>query len=112
MMVRDLTKKTGTITPMRAQPNSPPSRIVSLDDTASDNRNDIDVFVLMKNGMPCIYTHQSVTLESGTPTRLEICNFRYPSQVMKVGIGLLDTMHPGVDCETGSLLIRALCGPM
>ncbi|KAJ4984578.1 C6 transcription factor [Stagonosporopsis vannaccii] len=115
MMVRDRAKKTGTTTPLRTQLGSPPSKIVYLDDATSNNQSDIDSFILMNNGMPClriISTHLSVAPEPGSPTRPDICNLKYPSQVMKVGVKLLDAMHPDVDRETGPPLLRALCGLM
>jgi len=115
MMVRDRAKKTGTTTPMRTQPGSTPSKIIYLDDALSDNQGDIDAFILMNSGMPClriISTHLSVAAESGPPNRPEVCNLKYPSQVMKVGVRLLDATHPDVDRETGPPLLRALCGLM
>ena len=39
-------------------------------------------------------------------------NPKYPSQVMKVGVKLLDSTHPDVDREHGPPLLRALCGLM
>ncbi|KAF3039906.1 hypothetical protein E8E12_005699 [Didymella heteroderae] len=46
MMVRDRAKKTGTTTPLRTQPSSPPSKIVYLDDATAENQGDIDAFIL------------------------------------------------------------------
>ncbi|KAH6629612.1 C2H2 type zinc finger domain-containing protein [Boeremia exigua] len=112
MMVRDRAKKTGTTTPLRAQPGSPPAKIVYLDDAAGDAQSDLDAFILANSGVPCLHIISSHASESGTPTRPEICNLRYPSQVMKVGVKLLDATHPDVDRETGPPLMRALCGLM
>ncbi|CAN9177469.1 unnamed protein product [Alternaria alternata] len=115
MMMRDRAKKTGTTTPMRAQPSSFLSKVIYLDDAASENQTSINSFILMNNGIPClriISTHQPVASESGVADRPEICNLKYPSQVMKVGVRLLDTTHPDVDRETGPPLVRALCGLM
>lgn len=115
MMMRDRAKKTGTTTPMRAQPSSFLSKVIYLDDAASENQTSINSFVLMNSGIPClriISTHQPVASESGVADRPEICNLKYPSQVMKVGVRLLDTTHPDVDRETGPPLVRALCGLM
>lgn len=115
MMVRDRAKKTGTTTPSRVQPKSPPCKAVFLDDAASSNQSDIDAFILMNTGTPCLHivsTHQSIASESRYPDRPEICNLRYPSEVMKVGVRLLDASHPDVDRETGPPLMRALCGLM
>ncbi|OAG17197.1 C2H2 type zinc finger domain-containing protein [Alternaria alternata] len=115
MMMRDRAKKTGTTTPMRAQPSSFLSKVIYLDDAASENQTSIHSFILMNSGIPClriISTHQPVASESGVADRPEICNLKYPSQVMKVGVRLLDTTHPDVDRETGPPLVRALCGLM
>jgi hypothetical protein len=115
MMVRDRAKKTGTTTPSRTQPNLPPGKMVYLDDLASGNQSDIDAFIAMNSGMPClriIYTHKPDISESESIPRPEICNLKYPSQVMRVGISLFDASHPDVDRGTGPPLIRALCGLM
>lgn len=115
MMVRDRAKKTGTTTPMRAQSTSPPSKTIYLDDATSDNQSDIDAFILMNSGIPCLHiisTHHSDAPKSGAPGRFETCNLKYPSQVMNVGVKLLDATHPDVDRETGPPLMRALCGLM
>jgi hypothetical protein len=115
MMVRDRAKKTGTTTPMRAQQISLPSKVIYLDDATSENQTAVNAFILVNSGIPClriISTHQPVSSESGATTRSEICNLQYPSQVMKVGVMLLDTTHPDVDRETGPPLVRALCGLM
>lgn len=115
MMVRDRAKKTGTTTPLRTQPGSPPGKVIYLDDPAPDNQGDIDTFITMNCGMPCLHiiaSHRPVCSESEQASRPELCNLNYPSQVMKVGISLLDASHPDVDRETGPPLIRALCGLM
>ncbi|CAN9190210.1 unnamed protein product [Alternaria alternata] len=115
MMMRDRAKKTGTTTPMRAQSSSFLSKVIYLDDAASENQTSINSFILMNSGIPClriISTHQPVASESGVADRPEICNLKYPSQVMEVGVRLLDTTHPDVDRETGPPLVRALCGLM
>lgn len=85
---------------MGTQPGSTPSKIVYLEDALSDNQGDIDGFTLMNSGMLCIRiisTHLSVAAESGSPDRPAVCNLKYPSQIMKVGVRLLDAMHPNVD---------------
>ena len=115
MMVRDRAKKTGTTTPLRTQPSSPPSKLVYLDDAASDNQSDVDTFILTHRGTPCLHiisTHMSVNVDPRMSDRPEVCNLNYPSQVMKVGVRLLDASHPDVDRETGPPLMRALCGIM
>ncbi|KAI4688799.1 uncharacterized protein J4E84_004729 [Alternaria hordeiaustralica] len=115
MMTRDLAKKTGTTTPMRTRPSSLPGKLIYLDDAASDNQAGVNAFIATNSGIPClriISTHQPVASESGAIARPEICNLKYPSQVMKVGVMLLESTHPDVDRETGPPLVRALCGLM
>jgi len=115
MMTRDLAKKTGTTTPMRTRPSSLPGKVIYLDDAASDNQAGVNAFIATNSGIPClriISTHQPVASESGAIARPEICNLKYPSQVMKVGVMLLESTHPDVDRETGPPLVRALCGLM
>jgi hypothetical protein len=115
MMMRDRAKKTGTTKSMRAQQISLPSKVIYLDDAASENQTAFNAFILMNSGVSCLHiisTHQPVASESGATTRAEICDLQYPSQVMKVGVMLLDTTHPDVDRETGPSLVRALCGLM
>lgn len=115
MMVRDRAKKTGTTTPSRTQPSSPPGRSVYLDGDSSNNQVDIHSFIQMNNGSPCLHiisSHQSAQSENDRPVRPDTCNLKYPSQVMRVGVGLLDALHPDVDRETGPPLVRALCGLM
>ena len=115
MMVCDRAKKTGTTTPTRAQPSMTPDEVVFLDDAASKNQSDIDAFILMNSGIPCLHIisdHHPVSAESESTDSPEICNLKYPSQVMKVGVRLLDATHPDVDRETGPPLMRGLCGIM
>ncbi|KAH7087408.1 hypothetical protein FB567DRAFT_524983 [Paraphoma chrysanthemicola] len=115
MMVRDRAKKTGTSTPSRVRPNSAQAKIVLLDDAPATNQSDIDAFISSSTGLPClriVSTHHSTAAEPASANRPEICDLRYPSQVMKVGVRLLDATHPDVDRETGPPLMRALCGLM
>lgn len=112
MMVRDRAKKTGSTTPVGTHSSSLPGKILYLDDAVSDNQSEVDAFILMNQGIPCLHiisTHQAVTSESNRP---EICSLKYPSQVMKTGVRILDASHPEVDRETGPPLMRALCGLM
>ncbi|KAH7074454.1 C2H2 type zinc finger domain-containing protein [Paraphoma chrysanthemicola] len=114
MMVRDRAKKTGTSTPSRAQP-APQAKIILLDDAPASVQSDVDTFILSNTGMPClriVSTHHSIAPEPASASRPELCDLRYPSQVMKVGVRLLDATHPDVDRETGPPLMRALCGLM
>jgi hypothetical protein len=111
MMIRDRAKKTGTTTPTCT--TQPKSKIVFLDDEIlTANQPNIDVFVLMNSGTPHlrITPTQPVALRTpDTTNRPEICNLRYPYQVMKVGVTLLNSTHPDIDRKIGPPLIRALC---
>lgn len=115
MMIRDRAKKTGTTTPSRAQTSSPIGKVFFLDDAVSDNLSNVDAFTLLNSGVPCLHvisTHQTITSKPGISDRPEICDLKYPWQVMKVGVKLLDATHPDTDRELGPPLVRALCGLM
>jgi hypothetical protein len=104
MLISDRAKRTGTNTP--SAPDSNAENVatpVFLDDARSSNQNAIDAFILLNNGTPCL--HISMQPE-------EICQIKYPSQVMRTGVKLLEGTHPDVDREIGPPLLRALCGLM
>jgi hypothetical protein len=117
MMISDHARKTGFNTPVH--PNSTSSlnhqELVFLDDVRSSNQAAVEAFVMMNTGTPCLRilsgTNAAQRPEGGE-ARLEICDLRYPWQVMKAGVTLLDGTHPDVDRETGPPLLRALCGLM
>jgi hypothetical protein len=104
MLVSDRAKRTGTNTPSAPNPNTQNlASPVFLDDARSSNQNTVDAFILLNSGTPCLH----VSMEPA-----EICQIKYPSQVMRTGVRLLEGTHPDVDRETGPPLIRALCGLM
>jgi hypothetical protein len=115
MMMRDRAKRTGTTTPTRA--HAAPlesSPVVFLDDVMSSNQTTVDAFIILNKGTPCLHiisAHSNVVAEPADHHH-EICNLRYPSQVMKTGVKLLDASHPDDDRETGPPLLKALCGLM
>ena len=115
MMMRDQAKRTGTTTPIRthAAP-SQSSPVVFLDDATSPNQRNIDAFIILNKGTPCLHiisAHAKVATEPADHHH-EICNLRYPSQVMKTGVKLFDASHPDDNRETGPPLLKALCGLM
>lgn len=70
---------------------------------------------MMSTGTPCLRIPSSSTqtqLGEGDASASDVCNLKYPWQVMKAGVALLDGTHPDVDRETGPPLLRALCGLM
>lgn len=125
MMTRDREKKTGTNTPvpransavLRQGHHGPPHRdntTVFLDDPPSANQSDIEAFILMNAGNPCLHIipHQVRSEHLRHEDRLESCNLKSPSQVMKVGVKLLEETHPDVDRDNSPPLLKALCGLM
>jgi hypothetical protein len=117
MMISDHARKTGFNTPI--QPGSATTldhqEFVFLDDARSCNQAAVDAFVTMNTGTPCLRIlsgYALVQVSEGSDPRSDICDLKYPWQVMKAGVTLLDGTHPDVDRETGPPLLRALCGLM
>jgi hypothetical protein len=117
MMISDHARKTGFNTPV--QPSSATTlnhqEAVFLDDLRCSNQAAVDAFVMMNTGTPCLRILSGTNMahhHEGDEARLETCNLKYPWQVMKAGVMLLDGTHPDVDRETGPPLLRALCGLM
>ena len=117
MIISDHERKTGFNTPIRPNSVATPDQpvLVFLDDARSDNQAAVDTFVMMNTGTPCL-TIPSKTgptqAGEGVAASTNICNLKYPWQVMEAGVALLDRTHPDVDRETGPPLLRALCGLM
>lgn len=129
MMIRGRARKTGTTTPVRGAAESGVANgailplghreaPVFLDGAPSDNQASIDGFVLMNSGRPCLRMASTIhRLEAdGTPSTEAtasngeaICDLRYPSQIMRAGVALLEAKHPDVEPENGPPLSRALC---
>jgi hypothetical protein len=104
MLMSDRAKRTGTNTPCAPSANVQNiTTSVFLDDSRLSNQNAVDAFILLNNGTPCLHL-------SGQSA--EVCQLKYPSQIMKTGIDLLDGTHPDVGRDIGPPLLRALCGLM
>jgi hypothetical protein len=104
MLMSDRAKRTGTNTPCAPSANVQNiTTPVFLDDARSVNQHAVDAFILLNSGTPCLHM-------SGQPS--EVCQLKYPSQIMKTGINLLDGTHPDVGRDIGPPLLRALCGLM
>jgi hypothetical protein len=104
MLMSDRAKRTGTNTPCAPSANVQAiTTPVFLDDSHLSNQNAVDAFILLNNGTPCLHM-------SGQ--QAEVCQIKYPSQIMKTGINLLDGTHPDVGRDIGPPLLRALCGLM
>jgi hypothetical protein len=108
IMIRDRARKTGATTPTRTIQTT--ERTVFLDDGLLKNETNIDAFIRMNSRQPFLRAI-STPLPSGAPhsrERQEICDLRYPSQVMKAGVKILNSTHPDTDHEHKPPLIRAL----
>lgn len=129
MMMHDHTSKTGISKPVHSQEaplsSSSSSQIPSsthdgqapvyLDDARLQHQPDIDAFIFANRGIPCLHivsAHHTSSQTTEPSTAQKTCNLQFPSQVMEVGVKLLDATHPGVDRENGPPLPRALCGLM
>jgi hypothetical protein len=109
MMIKDRARKTGTTTPTRTIQTT--EGTVFLDDALSKNETNIDASIRTNSRKPFLRAI-STPPTSGTShsqERPEICDLRYPSQVMKAGVKILNSTHPDTDHEHKPPLIRALC---
>jgi hypothetical protein len=103
-------------TPSSTNPTTTPQRVF-IDDPSPTNRTAIDAFIQMSVGTPYLRTSlANGQRKSGDGDKQqrdksdeEVCDLAVPSQVMKLGVELLDSTHPDVDRQTGPPLLRALC---
>jgi hypothetical protein len=102
MMISDWARKTGTNTPNISHQKEHHAKPVFLDDPRALNQDAVDEFILLGSGTPCLRIRG----------KEDVCNIRFPSQVMRTGVRLLEGTHPDVDREIGPPLLRALCGLM
>lgn len=116
MMMSDHARKTGLNTPTQSHPRtaSDDQILVFLDDPRSSNQATVDAFIMTSTGTPClrILSSSTQTQAEENASSSDICSLKYPWQVMKAGVALLDGTHPDVDREIGPPLLRALCGLM
>jgi hypothetical protein len=101
--------------PSSTNPTITPQRVL-IDDPSPINRTAIDAFIQMSAGTPYLKTSlangQRKTGDGDQQQHdksEEVCNLAVPTQVMKLGVELLDGTHPDVDRQTGPPLLRALC---
>lgn len=131
MMMKGQARRTAINTPARDQsrldsqfPASPTddNHLVFLDDPSAANKTDIEGFISRKSGRPCLHIPapnprravEATAVSSLLPTSATqgICDLRSPSQIMQVGVSLLEATHPDTDRESGPPMLRALCGLM
>ena len=114
MLTRKRTDVTTPATPARETSSDTRTSIsVYLDDPPLQARPDAEAFIFSGRGRPglrIISVHASIAETSPAATEAErICDLEHPSQVMEVGVKLLDASYPDVDREKGPPLPRALC---
>ncbi|KAH8729139.1 C2H2 type zinc finger domain-containing protein [Phaeosphaeriaceae sp. PMI808] len=113
MMVSDRERKTRANTPIDTPHPSTRDHphMFFLDEPLSSNQSDVDAFILLERGTPCLrMPRMGANMLAPTPGQYEICTLRHPADVMKVGVQLLDGTHLDVDRGSGPPLLRALCG--
>ncbi|PVH98847.1 C2H2 type zinc finger domain-containing protein [Periconia macrospinosa] len=112
MMLRDRAIKTGLNTPAHANVEAVQKEktpIIFLDDQPDSNQETANAFILTGSGVPCLRIVSDHSQSLGSPERHEICSVKIPSQVMRVGVKLLEACHPNVPREKGPPLSQALC---
>ncbi|EUC31551.1 hypothetical protein COCCADRAFT_100993 [Bipolaris zeicola 26-R-13] len=117
MITSDCARKTRCNTPTQVELAAihDGQTLVFLDDARCSNQSAVNTFIMMNTGIPCLrisFGDTGAQSEVEGNAKSDTCDLRYPWQVMKAGVALLDATHPGVDRETGPPLIRALCGLM
>ncbi|KAH7559035.1 hypothetical protein BM1_03972 [Bipolaris maydis] len=117
MITSDSARKTGCNTPTQVEQaaTSDGPTLVFLDDARCSNQSAVNAFIMMNAGIPCLrisFDNAGAQSDVQGTAKSDTCDLRYPWQVMKAGVALLDGTHPDVDRETGPPLIRALCGLM
>ncbi|ORY01675.1 hypothetical protein BCR34DRAFT_627710 [Clohesyomyces aquaticus] len=91
MMMRDRAKRTGTSTPIRGQSQMQvnmvqSANVVFLDDPPSVNQSAVDAFILLNTATPSLNinsAHSKSNPDAENPDWREVCDLRFPSQVMK-----------------------------
>jgi hypothetical protein len=130
MMKKGQAKRTATSTPARGQTRSTAlasevGSLVFLDDAVSSlssgSSSAVAGFILKGTGHACLHVPAPPTRQRMTapPTKSEfpsnkssVCDLRSPSQIMGVGIAILDATHPNIEMGRGPPLLRALSGLM
>lgn len=115
MLTRDHANKTAPGTPTTEKGIGHEDDAILLDEPRSNVQGHIDAFVLADRGRPCLKIISSHAYASPGPTDTvpeAVCDMRFPSQVMEVGIKLFEASVPGTSREIGPPLLQALCGLM
>ncbi|KAL5378465.1 hypothetical protein DPSP01_009048 [Paraphaeosphaeria sporulosa] len=115
MMMSDRARRTGGNTPVRPAPSDAShGPKVFLDVHPSVNSDHVDAFIHKDVGKPCLTTIPSTTQDTlrGISSTEQVCDLRSPSQIMEIGVELLDAKHPEVERKIKPPLLRALCNLM
>jgi hypothetical protein len=89
--------------------------IVFLDDISTERNAHTDAFISTNRGTPSLHmiaVHHALVNRGESSVPGAVCDLRYPSQVMEVGMSLLRAAHPGVQLKDGPPLLRALSSLM
>jgi hypothetical protein len=110
MMMSDRARRTGLNSPERPDQSADQDPMVRLDAPPSDNSNYVEAFIHRDIGKPCLTTSFRTRQADGSEE--QVCDLRTPSQIMKIGVELLDGKHPEVERKIKPPLLRALCNLM
>jgi len=108
MLMRDRANKTAPCTPT-PEPSSG-EQLLFLDEAPSQQQQPaVNAFIFAGRGISCL---RIIPTAADASKEDAICDLRNPSQVMQLGVRLLDSTHPGSNRDDGPPLLRALCGLM
>jgi hypothetical protein len=115
MMLRDREDKSGTSTPARTNHEQVAETSIFLDDSTTLQRSRLDAFIFANSGTPFLHivpNHHFAGNDADASRPPLACDLNHPSQVMQVGVKLLEGTHPGVRRADGPPLLRALSSLM
>lgn len=114
MMMSDRARRTGVNSPERPDQSVDSRDTMVRLDASPDNSIQVEAFIHRDIGKPCLTIvpcSRAASLQDAGSEE-QVCDLRSPSQIMKIGVELLDGKHPEVERKIKPPLLRALCNLM
>jgi len=105
MLMRDRANKIAPCT-QTSEPSSG-EQLFFLDEAPSQQQQPVvNAFIFASRGISYL---RIIPTAADASEEDAICDLRNPSQVMQLGVRLLDSTHPGSNRDDGPSLLRVLC---